>query len=129
MTHKALKIAKEIKHEKLRVGVIDVFLLKPIDEEALFNILKSYKYIFTLEEAFVNKGGLDSLISDLLHRRKANNQLISFGFQDCYIFKSGNRDFLSETSHFGEKDIIKAIREIESLNLKATEDAENAENI
>lgn len=111
MTHKALKVAKELQVNNHNIGVIDVFLLKPINEEALFNILKKYKFVITIEETFINKGGLDSLISDILRCRKADIKLMSLGFEDRYIFKSGNRDFLSEISHFGEKDIIKAIEE------------------
>ncbi|OHB57824.1 MAG: transketolase, partial [Planctomycetes bacterium RBG_13_44_8b] len=113
MTHRALKIAKKFQAGNLQIGTIDVFLLKPIDEEAFFNILKRYKYIITIEEAFVNKGGLDSFISNMLRRRKADIQLISFGFSDRYLFESGNRDFLSQLDHFGEEDIIRAIEEIE----------------
>jgi len=112
MTHKALRIAKELQVSKNnKIGVIDVFLLKPIDEETILNILKKYKCVITLEEAFINKGGLDSLISGIIRNGKADIKLSSFGFKDRYIFKSGSRDFLSEISHFGEKDIIKAIEE------------------
>jgi len=114
MTHRALKIAKELQvRNNNKIGVIDIFLLKPIDQETLFNILKRYKCVITLEEAFINKGGLDSLISGIIRRRKADIKLINLGFEDKYIFKSGSRDFLSELSHFGEKDIIRAIKEIE----------------
>jgi transketolase len=112
MTHRALRIAKEFQvSNNNKIGVIDIFLLKPIDQENLFNILKKYKCVVTLEEAFINKGGLDSLISDIIRREKADMKIINLGFEDRYIFKSGNRDFLSEVSHFGEKDIIKAIEE------------------
>jgi transketolase len=113
MTHKALKIAQKLQAENQRVGIIDVFLLKPIDEEAFFNTLKKYRHIITIEEAFVNKGGMDSLISNMLRRRKSDIQVISFGFSDRYLFKPGSRDFLSELDHFSEEDIIKAIEEIE----------------
>jgi transketolase len=111
MTHRALKVAKELRRNNDNVGVVDVFLLKPINEEAFFDVLKKYKCIITVEEAFVNKGGLDSLVSSILRRRRANIELRSLGFEDTYNFASGNREFLSEQSHFGEKDIIRVIRE------------------
>jgi len=112
MTHRSLRIAEELQvNNHNKIGVVDVFMLKPIDEETLFNILKKYKCVITLEEAFINKGGLDSLISDIIRRKKADMKLINLGFEDRYIFKSGSREFLSEISHFGEKDIIKAIEE------------------
>jgi len=109
MTHKALKVAKEFKSCNRNIGVIDVFMLKPINEAHLFAKLKCYKIIITIEEAFKNKGGLDSLVSNTLKGKNADIKLKNLGFEDKYIFKSGNRDFLHELSHFGEKDIIEVI--------------------
>lgn len=111
MTHKALTVAKELRKSNKNIGVIDVFLLKPIDENSLFNALKRYKRIVTIEEAFINKGGLDSLILKIVVERRSDIELRSLGFEDRYIFNSGSRDFLHGLSHFGEKDIIKIIEE------------------
>jgi len=111
MTHKALKAAKELCGKNRKIGVIDMYILKPVDEELLFNALKRYKCIITIEEAFINKGGLDSLISNMLSRRNAGIRLVSLGFDDRYIFKFGNRDFLSSLSNFSEEDIIRVIEE------------------
>jgi transketolase len=110
-THLALKVAEKLRQKNDNIGIVDVFLLKPINEEAFFNILKKYQLILTIEEAFVKKGGLDSLVSSLLHRRNSNIKLRSLGFEETYIFASGSREFLSEQSHFSEGDIIKVIEE------------------
>lgn len=110
MTHKALKVAKKLQGNN-NVGVVDVFLLKPLDEEAFFNILKKYEFIITIEEGFINKGGLDCFVASMLNRRNVNIKLKSLGFEDKYVFKLGSRDFLYGLSHFGEKDIIKVIEE------------------
>lgn len=111
MTHKALRVAKEFRGRDKKIGVIDMYILKPVDENLLFNTLKRYKRIITIEEAFINKGGLDSLISNMISRRNAGIKLISMGFDDRYIFKFGNRDYLSALSNFSEKDIIRAVEE------------------
>nr|MBU1327705.1 transketolase [Candidatus Omnitrophota bacterium] len=111
MTHKALKIAKELCGKNRKIGVIDMYILKPVAEDLLFNTLKRYKRIITIEEAFINKGGLDSLISNMISRRNASIKLISLGFDDNYIFKFGNRDFLSSLSNFSEEDIIKVVED------------------
>lgn len=112
MTHKALKAAKELRRTNNNIAVVDVFMLKPVNEELLLNILKKYKYVITIEEAFINKGGLDSLVSNLLHRRNADIKLKSLGFEDRYAFNSGSRDFLYELSNFGEKNIITLIEQL-----------------
>ncbi len=87
MTHKALKTVEKFYAKNENIGVVDVFILKPVNEETLFGILRKYKYIITLEEAFINIGGLDSLVSNVLHRRNSDIKLRSLGFEDRYTFE------------------------------------------
>ena len=110
MTNKALQIAKELQADNCNIGVIDVFMLKPICEKFLFDLLKKYKTIITIEEGFVNKGGLDSLISNLLRNKDADIKLKSLGFDDNYVFKCGDREVLYRTSGFCQKDIADIIK-------------------
>lgn len=110
MTHKALKIANELQKDK-NIGVVDIFLLKPINEDLLFDSLKKYKFIVTIEEAFINKGGLDSLILNILRNKNSDIKLKNLGFKDEYVFKSGSRDYLYRLHGFDEENIIKIIKE------------------
>lgn len=109
MTHKALKVVKQLKSCNGNIGVIDVFMLKPINEDVLFTKLKHYKTVVTIEENFKNRGGLDSLVSNMLKEKNTDIKLKNLGFEEKYIFQSGSRDFLHELSHFSEKNIIEAI--------------------
>jgi transketolase len=111
MTHKALKVARELQKDKINIGVIDVFLLKPVNEDLLFDSLKKYKFIVTIEEAFINKGGLDSLILNILKNKNSGIKLKNLGFKDEYVFKSGNRDYLYKLHGFDDENIIKIIKE------------------
>lgn len=110
MTHKALQVAKEFKTDNRNIGVIDIFMLKPICEDSLFELLEKYKTIVTIEEGFVNKGGLDSLISNLLRDKDSDIKLKSFGFSDDYIFKCGDRELLYEAGGFCQKDLVDIIK-------------------
>jgi transketolase len=107
-THIAIKIAKEVDRNG-DVGILDIFLLKPVDEDALFNVLKKYRCIITVEESFVGKGGLDCLVSNLFSRRNAPITTRNLGFADKYVFESGSREYLYELHHLGEKDLSKMI--------------------
>lgn len=111
ITNMALQIARELQADNIHVGVIDVFKLNPIGEDALFNLLKSYKTVITLEEGFVNKGGLDSLISNILRCKDADTRLRSFGFNDSYLFQSGARSFLYEKGGLCKKELIEVLKE------------------
>lgn len=103
MTHMALEISKQIDNQS--IGIIDIFKIKPVDRASLLNVLRKYKTIITLEEAFVGKGGLDSLVLDLLNDAGSDIRVKCFGFKDEYIFKFGSRDFLYGQSGFDKKTL------------------------
>lgn len=113
MTRTALEAVRELKQQNKHIGLIDVFLLKPIDEQSLFKAIGKYKQIITIEEAFINKGGLDSLVLGILSNNDSNIKLKPLGFKDEYIFKLGSREFLYGQHGFDEKNILKTIIELE----------------
>ena len=106
MTHRALKVAKEFQN----VGVIDVFMLKPLNENLLFKALKKYKYIITIEEGFTNNGGLDGLISKILRDHQSNIKVKNLGFDNKHVFEVGDRNYLHRLNRLDEKSIIKIIK-------------------
>lgn len=110
MTHRAISVANELQG----IGVIDVFLLKPVNSELLYNAIKEYKYVVTIEEALINSGGLDSLISKLLHDNQSNIKLKSLGINDKYVFDLGERNYLHRINKIDEVSIIRTIREYAS---------------
>ena len=107
MTHRALNVSNELKD----VGVIDLFMLKPMNEELLFDTLKKYEYIITIEEAFVNSGGLGSLVSDVLNKYQSDIKLKKLGFNDKYVFELGNRNHLHKINALDESSIVRTIKE------------------
>ena len=111
MTHKALKVVKELLAKNTRIGLIDVFILKPLNKDLLFEVLKKYRRIITLEEAFIKSGGLDSLIAEILTERDAGIELKRMGFYDKHVFELGSREYLHEINGLGEQDIIRIVSE------------------
>ena len=107
MTHRALNVSNELKD----VGVIDLFMLKPLNEELLFDTLKKYEYIITIEEAFVNSGGLGSLMSDVLNKYQSDIKLKKLGFNDKYVFELGNRNHLHKINALDELSIVRTVKE------------------
>lgn len=109
LTHQALKVAKEIPG----VGLIDVFVLKPLNEKQLFETLRKYTNIITIEEGFINNGGLDSLISKILHDNQSSIKLRRLGINDKHVFDLGNRDYLHKLNNLDEESIIEMIKQCE----------------
>lgn len=89
MTQRAVRVAKET-----GCGVVDLFMLKPFNKEKLYETLNSYSHIITLEEAFINAGGLDCAVTSLLTERRSKITIDRIGFNDRYVFDLGTRDEL-----------------------------------
>lgn len=118
MTHKALKIAEILKVEDVSAGVIDVFMLKPLNEELLYKTLCKYKHFVTMEESFLHKGSLDTIIADILRDNRSERKLIRFGFADRYVFDVGNREHLHKLNGLDDETIVSAIlREMKEISL------------
>jgi transketolase len=108
-TQMSLKIIQKLKEMNLNVGLIDVFMIKPLDEDSLYNSIKNYKHLISIEEGFIDKGGLDTLLLTLLNKKNSTIPLKRYGFKDEYLFKFGARDFLYKQHGFDEKNIIQTI--------------------
>jgi len=111
MTHKALRVANLLNEHQIRAGVIDLFMLKPLNEELFSESISPYDYVITLEEAFINKGGLDSLVTNILTRRNSKFRIKRMGFEDTYVFDMGSREHLHRLNHLDEESIIKNVEE------------------
>lgn len=94
MTHRAIGAAYLINIKPVTAGVIDVFMLKPVDEAALASALERYDLVITAEEGLVERGGLDSLVTSALEKAGLRKGIIRLGFRDAYTFELGGRDHL-----------------------------------
>ncbi len=110
MTHKALQVAKALSKEDIDIGVIDVFLLKPFNEKLFMKALGKYQGALTLEEGFINHGGLDSLVLQLINREDAGIKFKNMGFVQRYVFEIGSRDYLHKLNKLDESSIIQNIK-------------------
>jgi len=112
MTHTALRVIKELEKENIRAGLVDLFLLKPVNSAPLSQALSKYKYLITLEEGFVNKGGLDNLVSVLIVTEGLNAKLQKIGFDDMYVFDVGSREYLHSMYGLDYGHIVNLVKNI-----------------
>ena len=112
MTHIAIKAADMLAKDGINTGVADIFLLKPINENLFVETLKDYKYLITVEEAFINKGGLDSLVSSVIDRYDLNLKLKRIGFKDSYVFDVGDREYLHKINNLDDISIVKYVKDV-----------------
>lgn len=110
MTHKALEVAKRLSKDSIDIGVIDIFLIKPLKEALFIKALEKYQAVLTLEEGFVNSGGLDNLVLQLINRKNPGIKFKNMGFSQRYVFDIGSRDYLHKLNRLDEGSIIKNIK-------------------
>ena len=110
MTQLASRIADLLHQDNISAGVVDQFFLKPFNEQKLLNILRRYRHVVTMEEAFINKGSLDSIIEHLCFSNRLFVGMTKLGFGDKYVFDVGNREHLYKVNRLAEEDMISKIK-------------------
>ncbi len=110
MTHKALEVCQNLRAEGISVGLIDFIMLKNFNENELCQKFSQYKKVITLEEGFVTKGGVDSIVGELILRRRLPVLFKAMGLKDNYIFHIGSREDLHEQNDLGMGSISREAR-------------------
>jgi transketolase len=112
MTHTALRAIKRLGQNGISCGLVDVFMIRPIDAVLLLEALTRYRYVLTIEEAFINKGGMDSMVSCILDDKSADVSIKKMGFGDAYSFDVGGRAFHHRSYGVDEDGIIKNVKDM-----------------
>ncbi|MFZ2049224.1 MAG: transketolase C-terminal domain-containing protein [Minisyncoccia bacterium] len=109
LLHKALLAAKTLEKDKIEVDVLNLSTIKPLDEEAIINLAKKTGAIVTVEEHQI-AGGMGSAVAECL----AKNMPVKMRFVGVKdeFGQSGTPDELVEHYGMGERDIIKAVKEL-----------------
>jgi len=110
MTHLALRTADLLYQDNVNAGVVDQFFLKPFNEQGLLEILRQYRHIVTMEEAFINKGSLDTIIEHLCFSNRLFIGMTKLGFGDKYVFDVGDREHLYKLNGLDQSNIIETIK-------------------
>lgn len=110
MTKHALQIAEALREKKINLKLIDIFKLKNIDSALLARELKQASKVFTLEEAFIKKGGLDCLVLNLVNDFELNTKVIALGISDKYKFALGSREELFANYDLDKNSIVDKIK-------------------
>lgn len=110
MTRKAMAVVAALREQGIAVGLVDVFGLNPIDRAGLASILAPYETVVTLEEGFINRGGLDSLVAGLYDDAKGRPATLRrLGFRDRYLYRFGTREFLYQQMGVDQRAIVATI--------------------
>jgi len=110
MTRHALLVVDALKKANINLKLIDLFKLKNVDSSLLAGELKQFSKIFTLEEAFIKKGGMDSLLLNLVNDFEMKAKVIAMGIGDEYKFALGTREELFANYGLDKDSIVDKIK-------------------
>lgn len=88
--------------------LIDLFLINKYNKEELYNVLKAVNTIITVEESFINSGGLDAEINFNFKDKK----IINLGLSKQYRLEVGEREFLHQKTSIDLMSIKNIIEEL-----------------
>jgi len=110
MIHMALAVSDHLAHEAIDVGIIDMYNLSTPDENALYDTLQQYQVIISVEEGFIGRGGMDSLLLNLLNRHGSAIQYTNIGIKNQYRFHVGHRESMLRMNEIDAQSVIKRLK-------------------
>lgn len=112
MVHRAIEIQKDLINLNIDSTVIDVFRLKPLNQNIIGKKLSKFKYLCIIEEHTIN-GGLSSIIlTQTVNHLKKNSKIIICSIKDEDIYTYGKRDKIHNDIGLDKSSIIKKIKKL-----------------
>lgn len=107
---RAMEAAKELLESGIDAGVIDMFTLKPLDEDAVVKAVETTGAVVTVEDHGII-GGIGSAVADVIAGRQLSCKFMRIAIQDAYT-ESGLTEQLRDKYGIGKKDIIGAVKNV-----------------
>jgi len=105
--HRAINVAANLLNKGIKLDVINVSTLKPVDWGEFYSVLRNKSLLFTVEDHNII-GGLGSLISEIIAELGLDAKLVRIGVKDRFG-KSGDPKELAELFGIGEWSIERTI--------------------
>ena len=117
MVHRALEVADLLEQNSVKVGVVDLYRLKPINIPALLECVDGTQRVVTLEEHILT-GGMGSMVLTALMESKFFVPVLRLGIPDqhCYYY-SNNRENVLGNYNLGKKHIVETLMKWKSQNV------------
>lgn len=109
MVYTALKVADKLSRYSIGAGVIDLFKLKPINEEKFINAIKGTANIAVLEEHYLSGGIGEKVAAIISSQMKKPPRLKLMGITDQFCREYGSRESLRRVYNLDESSIFSVI--------------------
>ena len=108
MVQQTFRVVEELAKHSVDAGIIDIYRLKPINEELLLKLVGKSKRIVTLEEHSL-VGGIGSAVSEILvdNRKAIPVKRIALSEKNCLGY--GDREWMHSFYGLDVKSIVKTV--------------------
>lgn len=106
ITQTAVSVARHFRNCGTAVGVLDLFRVKPINEELLLKSLSGVKNVICLEEN-LKSGGINEKLSSIFQKNKSQFNFRVCAVEDQFCYHYGTRDQLRKKYGIDEDSLIK----------------------
>ena len=100
--------AERLAEKNIRAEVVSFPCIKPMDTEAVQELLKRFRHLVTVEEHNVT-GGFGSAVCEIAAEAGTGCRIHRIGLQDCYSAIVGNQQYLREMYGMDEKTIAEKV--------------------
>jgi transketolase len=111
LVHRAIEAARQLAEENISVRVIDVFRLKPIDKNALYQFFEDVNAVLTVEENSPI-GGLGSIIAELIALSDRQITFASIALGDEPMMTATSRKWAEEKNGLTLEGILTKLRQM-----------------
>ncbi len=108
MVHKAFKVVDELAKHSIDAGIVDLYRIKPINEDMLLAVIEQSKRIVTLEENSII-GGIGSIVSEILVDNGKTLPFKRIAVPDEYYFENGDREWIHTSCALDVDSVAKRI--------------------
>ena len=109
MVHTALAIADHLALQDIAATVVDLFDLSDVDLDGLVGLMRRHSHLVSMEEGFRGRGGMDSMLFEIISRHQVPAPLLNLGVEPAYSFEQGTRQQLHERVGIGEQGALAEI--------------------
>ena len=110
MVEQALEARKVLKKDKMKVRIIDMHTVKPLDEKLVIKCAKETNAIITAEEHSII-GGLGAAVAEILAEKNLTTKFLRMGIKDIFCESGAPADLL-EKYELNEKHMVKNVRKL-----------------
>jgi transketolase C-terminal domain/subunit len=108
MVHRAREVADELQKHSIHAGILDIYVLKPMNEKKLLGIVEQYDRVVTLEEHSII-GGLGSAVSETLIDGQKAVPVKRIALADAHCTGYGDRQWMHEYYGLDGESITRTI--------------------